>query len=270
MQAVQQTWDAADYAANSAVQAGWGRELIGRLALRGDEQVLDIGCGDGRLTAQLAARLPAGAVLGIDASAAMQALATERWGDGVRLTFRQMDAQAIHAAADLARRFDVVFSTSALHWVADHPAVLTGVRRSLRRGGRLWLQTAAVGNCAAVLTAAEQVCAAPRWRDRFAGFSHPWRFCAQSDYARWLPQAGLRPDRLAIVRRSVWHAGAEALSGWLRTTWLPYLTRLPAAERADFVAALVAAYLHHVPTDAAGRIPVEMVRLEVVATLANE
>ena len=64
-------WNAAAYAANSAVQQSWARELIAKLKLRGDEHILDVGCGDGKVTAELAAAVPRGLVVGIDASAEM-------------------------------------------------------------------------------------------------------------------------------------------------------------------------------------------------------
>ncbi len=135
MDAAQQVWNALDYAANSSAQYGWGCELIDKLTLRGDERILDIGCGDGKLTALLAQCVPAGVVVGIDASAEMVALASKRWGEGDRLMFRQMDAQEIRSATDLAGRFDVVFSNSVLHWVPDHPAVLAGIHHSLCASG---------------------------------------------------------------------------------------------------------------------------------------
>ncbi len=266
MDSKQQGWDAADYADNAAVQAGWGEELMDRLELVGDERVLDVGCGDGRLSARLAGRVAEGSVLGIDSSPAMVALASERWGRAPRLVFRQMDAQALGEDSTLAGRFHLVFSTSALHWMADHPQVLAGMRHCLRPHGRVWMQTAAAGNCAAVLEATETVCRQPRWQVRFDGFRHPWRFFTPADYARWLPHAGLSPQRLEIVRRRVWHDDREALAGWLRTTWLPFTGRLAEAERPAFVADLVTAYEAAVVKDAHGRIPVEMVRLEVVAS----
>ncbi|HZL65322.1 MAG TPA: methyltransferase domain-containing protein [Thermoleophilia bacterium] len=72
-------WDARDYAAHSCAQLGWARELIEKLRLRGDEDVLDIGCGDGRATALIAERLPRGSVLGVGNSASMIALAEEQF-----------------------------------------------------------------------------------------------------------------------------------------------------------------------------------------------
>jgi len=266
MKSVQPIWDAQDYAANSSVQYGWGRELMDMLALCGDEHILDIGCGDGKLTALLAQRVPAGVVIGIDVSAEMVALASERWGEGDRLMFRRMDAQDIRSAADLTERFDAVFSNSALHWVPDHPVVLAGVHAALRAGGRMLIQTPGAGNCAAFVDAADRVRMMPRWRGYFADFRFPWLFYEAEDYAYWLPQAGLRIDAIELQHKDMCHENRAALAGWMRTTWLPYLARVPEAEQAVFIDATVDAYLADVPPDAAGRTHVDMVRLDIAAT----
>ena len=116
-------WDPRDYAVNSSSQALWAQELMERVDWRGDEVVLDVGCGDGRLTAELAARVPSGRVLGIDSSAEMVAHA-QRTHPSVaypNLRFARMDAAAIQ----LPREYDLVFSNAALHWVAERGTALS-------------------------------------------------------------------------------------------------------------------------------------------------
>jgi trans-aconitate 2-methyltransferase len=259
-------WDAEDYAANSSAQFCWGVELMGKLAWWGNERVLDLGCGDGKLSARLAEHAPAGAVTGIDASAQMIALAHARWakkmqGTKQRLSFVRMDAQALRFES----AFDVVFSNAVLHWVSDHPAVMAGVRRALRPGGRLLLQTPGAGNCAQFVEAVDQVRGQPRWRSFFRDFAFPWQFSAVTDYANWLDRAGLETQRIERVHKDMRHSGPEALVGWMRSTWLPYLDRLPGAQRGVFVLEVIDRYLRQVPTDDAGCTHVDMVRLEVAA-----
>ena len=111
-----QGWDGRDYERHSAQQRSWGGDLIAELALRGDERVLDLGCGDGTLTARLAGLVPNGSVLGIDAAPEMLAAAQEKCGPNMRVTVG--DIQAL----DFADAFDLVFSNAALHWVPDHAA----------------------------------------------------------------------------------------------------------------------------------------------------
>ena len=121
-------WNSEDYARNSTAQAGWALELLDGVPLRGDEDVLDIGCGDGKITAELAARVPRGSVVGIDYSDDMVRLAHERHGASARnLRFEPGDARKLEST----EAFDLVFSSSVLHWIVDHGPVLRGIRRAL-------------------------------------------------------------------------------------------------------------------------------------------
>src|SRR5665647_3189454 len=107
------------------------------------------------------------------------------------LSFRRMDATRL----ELPRAFDVAFSTAALHWVDDHEAVLGGVRRSLRPGGRLLFQMGGRGNVAEAWAVVDEVVARPRWRGYFAGFAPPYHFHNPEDYEAWLPRARFRVAR---------------------------------------------------------------------------
>ena len=261
-------WDARDYAAHSAAQQEWARELIAKLRQRGNEAVLDVGCGDGRATALIAERLPKGSVLGVDKSASMIALAKERFPPASHpsLRFRQMDATRL----ELPRAFDVAFSSAALHWVDDHETMLRGVRRCLRPGGRLLFQMGGRGNAAEAVAEVDGVIARSRWRGFFDGFTSPYYFYSPDDYEAWLPRAGFCVARAELLPKDMRHADRGALLGWLRTTWFPYTERLPADLRDAFLDDVAAAYVAVHPPDAEGVIRVRMVRLEVEATVARD
>ena len=117
-------WNAAEYAVNSAVQQSWARELIARLKLRGNEHILDVGCGDGKITAEIARAVPRGSVVGMDASAEMIGFARKTFPKSniSNLKFQIADARKIR----FKTKFDLVFSNAALHWVDDHEAILRG------------------------------------------------------------------------------------------------------------------------------------------------
>jgi trans-aconitate methyltransferase len=253
-------WNAEDYAANSSAQYEWGRELLERIPLQGHEHILDLGCGDGKLTALLAARVPRGTVTGIDSSTDMLALAQRHWAGG-NLSFRPMDMQVLGFEA----AFDVVYSNSAVHWAADHPAILAGVHRALRPGGRLLMQAPGAGNCAGFVAAADSVRREERWREYFRDFRFPWCFVTADEYRQWLPAAGLVVDYLKPMNLDMCHADRAALAGWFRSTWMPYLDRVPAPQRDAFAEAVVEAYLARWPQDRDGSTHVAMVRLEVAA-----
>jgi trans-aconitate methyltransferase len=255
--------DARDYVAHSSAQQEWARELIAKLRLRGDEDVLDIGCGDGRATALIAERLPQGSVLGVDKSANMIALAAEQFPRAAHphLTFRRMDAIRL----DLPHAFDVAFSTAALHWMDDHEAMLRGVRSCLRPGGRLLFQMGGRGNIVEALAVVDGVIARSRWRGFFDGFIPPYHFYSPEEYEEWLPCAGFCVARAELIPKDMRHAHHQAFLGWLRTTWFPYTDRLPAELRDAFLGDVASAYAAAHPPDAEGAIRVRMVRLEVEA-----
>ncbi|HVO18455.1 MAG TPA: methyltransferase domain-containing protein [Anaeromyxobacter sp.] len=253
-------WDAADYHAHSSAQTAWAREVHGRLELAGDEAVLDLGCGDGHLTAELSERLPAGRVVGLDADPDMIAFA-RRTFVGANLSFVQGDVRTFA----LAEPVDRVVSTACLHWVAEHAAVLRRCRAHLPPGGRILLQMGGRGNCAGILEACAEVAARPRWASHLHGFSSPWHFHGPEEYRRWLPPAGFRLVRAELLDRPMVHDGRAGFQGWMRTTWMPVLHRLPEEGRADFLEEVSDRYLEAHRPDAQGRTRVAMVRLEVEA-----
>src|ERR1044071_8121747 len=103
-----QKWNPADYAANSVVQQAWAREIIAKLKLRGDERILDVGCGDGKVTAEIARAVPRGEAVGVDASPQMIDFARKTFPPSKisNLEFQVMDARQIQ----FLRKFDLLFS----------------------------------------------------------------------------------------------------------------------------------------------------------------
>jgi trans-aconitate 2-methyltransferase len=261
-------WNARDYADNSSAQATWAAELIEKLRLQPSESLLDIGCGNGAVTSRLATRLTAGRVLGIDSSEDMIRLAESSY-PGSRhpnLSFLRMDAAAIR----LPRQFDVAFSNATLHWVADQPAVLRGVRSCLRPGGRVLFQMGGRGNAGAVVYVVRALVAEPRWRRYFDGFVAPYHFYGPEQYRDWLAESGLEALRVELVPKDMRHPNPAGLRGWLRTTWFPYTDALPLELRDRFLDEILAAYLDRVPPERDGGTHVAMMRLEVEARLLTQ
>lgn len=256
-------WDPEDYAASSASQARWGQELISRIAWCGDERVLDVGCGDGRLTMALARKVPSGEVLGIDSSADMiaHARAVHSETDSPNLRFLPMDARRIK----LPSRYDLVFSNAALHWIPDHPAFLRGAADVLRPGGRLMVSCGGRGNAADVFAALRTQMRAPDWRACFRNLEKPYFLYSEADYDQWLPEAGFKPVVVRLVSKDAVHEDTAAFKAWLRTTWMPYTQRVPEERRGEFIEAVVQCYLKVRPVDVRGAVRVRMVRLELDA-----
>ena len=258
----QNRWNPNDYARHSTAQFQWARELIAKLQLRGDEAVLDIGCGDGKVTVLLAQATPRGHVIGIDSSPDMITLA-RRSSRAPNLEFVEMDARALM----FQDSFDVVFSSAVLHWIKDHRALLRGVRASLKRGGRILFQMGGRGNAQEVFMAFEKMTAcSDRWKSFFANFEFPYGFYGVEEYTQWLREAGLEPHRVELISKDMVYPHREGMAGWIRTTWLPYTERLPANLHRSFIDEMIETYLRDHPAAADGTIHTKMVRLEVEAT----
>jgi trans-aconitate methyltransferase len=256
-------WDAEEYARNSAAQFRWALELIGKLTLRGNERILDIGCGDGRVTAELARRVPQGKVVGVDSSEEMvrKACAAFPPSSMPGLSFLHMDARSL----SFPDAFDVAFSNAVLHWIKDHSPMLAGVARCLRVGGRILFQMGGKGNGEEIFSIASDITRHNPWREHFYGFDFPWSFYRPDEYVGLLERAGFSARRIELVSRDMKQKGREGLLGWVRTTWMPYTERLPEDLREPFLAEAVDRYLAVHPLTAEGEAIVRMVRLEVEA-----
>ena len=259
-------WNAADYAANSTVQQSWARELIAKLKLVGDEHILDVGCGDGKVTAEIARALPRGSITGADASPQMIEFAKKNFTtkEFPNLRFRVMDARKIK----FDRQFDLVFSNAALHWVDDHQAILRGASAVLKTGGRLAISCGGKGNADDVFTALRPEMRLARWRDFFRQMPTPYFFYAPGDYEKWLPKFGFQINALKLAPKDATYDGAEGFATWLRTTWIPYVQCVPEDIREEFIAAVTQRYVAKHPPDAENKVHVRMVRLEIDAVKA--
>lgn len=130
-------WHASDYHSQSGLQHAMAQEQLARLSLEGGERVLDVGCGDGKVSAEIAVRVPRGAVLGVDPSRNMIDFASSRFGPAfTNLTFEVADARRLHYPGE----FDLVVSFNALHWVREQDQALGSIRAALKPTGRALLR----------------------------------------------------------------------------------------------------------------------------------
>ncbi len=256
-------WNAAAYAANSVVQQAWARELIAKLNLRGDECILDVGCGDGKVTAEIARAVPGGSATGVDASAEMIAFAQKTFPakKNPNLKFHVMDARQIK----FDREFDLIFSNAAWHWVDDHQAILRGAASVLGPGGRLIVSCGGKGNAHDVYLALRPEMRLKRWREFFRGMGKPYFFYTPADYEKWLPRFGFKIRKVQLAPKDANYAGRDGFAAWLRATWLPYVQRVPESLREEFIVSVTNRYATKHPPDTNGKVHVRMVRLEIDA-----
>lgn len=253
-------WNAADYHKNSASQQNWAHELIEKLQIKGDERILDIGCGDGKITAEIAQMVPDGSVVGIDSSAEMVSFAGKSF-TAPNLTFMAMDARSL----TFENECDIVFSNATLHWVVDHRPVLQGISRALTNGGKCLLQMGGKGNAAMIIDTILSKAIEERWGHYFAEMSFPYGFYSPDQYVPWMQEAGLTPVRVELIPRDMVQNGPDGLAGWIRTTWMPFTHRIPEDLCESFITDVVQEYIAKHPLDDKGLVHVPMVRLEVEA-----
>jgi len=199
-----------------------GHEVLERTQLRGDEVVLDAGCGSGELTAELAARVPDGRVYAVDGSPRMAALARARLGE--RATVWVGDLLEL----EVPEPVDLVFSAATFHWIDDHERLFERLRAALKPGGRLVAQCGGAGNIAALRAAIEEVSGDP-WM--------PWNFATPQETEKRLLAAGFSEARAWLYERPV--TPDEPLV-FLKTAILgEHLARLPEEERDPFARAVL-------------------------------
>ena len=220
-------FDGARYRQTSTHQREWGARLIAELELSGDEAILDVGCGDGTLTGQLAACVPRGTVLGIDASAGMIEAAQSLTRPG--LAFQQLDVNDAGFHGD----FDLVFSNAALHWVRDHARLLRVLHQALRTGGTLRTNFAADGNCSTFYRVARELMAGDFEGD-FDGFEWPWFMPTLETYEGLLAASPFAEYRVWGENADRHFPDEAALLGWIdHPSIVPFKQHLApdAAER---------------------------------------
>jgi trans-aconitate 2-methyltransferase len=224
-------WDAETYDAISDPQFEWGMEVLARLELVGDETALDAGCGSGKVTAELAKRLPSGRLIAVDGSEAMIAKARGRLGDAV--TYSVQDLSELQ----LGEPVDLIFSTATFHWILDHERLFRRLHAALRPGGRLVAQCGGRGNVAEHARAIASVATQPPFAAHFGGMTVMWNFAGPEETEAKLRAAGFSATRCWLEPKPV--TPEDPLRFTMTVTLGPHLTRLPEELRLPFAEAIL-------------------------------
>ena len=223
-------WDAATYDRVSGPQVAMAGPVIERLTLRGDETVLDAGCGSGRVTKLLLERLPRGRVIAVDAAPSMVEEARAALGDRVRVIRSDL------TELELDEQVDAVFSNAVFHWVQDHDALFARLHAVLRPGGRLVTQCGGAGNVDRFHAVAKEVGDAEPFAEYLAGWVGPWNFAGREETEERLHRAGFDAPHVWLEPHPV---VPEHTLEYLRTVCLGHhVERLPEGLRDEYVAAV--------------------------------
>ena len=249
--ALAQEWNSSRYAENARFVSELGEPLIGLLNPKPGERILDLGCGDGVLTAKIA---ESGAqVCAVDASPDMVAAAQSRG-----LNAEVMNAYKLSFHSE----FDVVFSNAALHWMKRDPdVVIEGVRRALKLGGRFCAEMGGHGNVAGITVA---LCATlERYGIKNSASLIPWFFPTADEYSQRLERAGFRIEYTALIPRPT--PLPTGMRGWLETFAMPFAKSVPEEKHGEFLDE-VTQRLRPVLCDESGKWTADYVRLRFLAT----
>jgi trans-aconitate 2-methyltransferase len=216
-------WDASSYDRVSDPQIAMARDVIDRLELRGDERVLDAGCGTGRVTALVAERVPDGHVIAVDGSEAMVS-ETRRRG------FEAFVSDLVELQLD--EPVDAVLSTATFHWIEDHEALFARLFAALKPGGRLAAQCGGAGNIANVQVAIDAVD-----DPAFRGWAGPWNYATPEQTRARLERVGFTDVWTWL---QPWPVEPADPHEYFTTVILgSHLERLPGDEQAPFVDAVL-------------------------------
>jgi trans-aconitate methyltransferase len=251
-------WNGEGYHHHSQIQFAWAQEMLKRISFRGDEHVLDIGCGDGKITANIAAQVPQGKIIGIDRSESMIAFAQRTYSASHKnLHFE------LRNATDLTyqSRFDLVFSCACLQWIKNQLAVLEGVHMGLVTGGRFL----AVIPDPSYIDRAIDTAFYTQWREARQKYVKPCVEYNIENYTELLHQAKLRPVSLCTRISSMGFANRDELLQWLLQVLV--FEPLPKKAHIFFTHEVINALLAQHPSSShpSGAINIPMPLLEVEA-----
>lgn len=225
-------WNAGIYHRLSQPQVGWGLEVLERLNPWPGERILDIGCGTGRLTREVAARTRT-LVVGVDPSAAMLTEAMAHRPEHVAFV------RADGAALPVRGGFDAVFSTATFHWILDHDRLFEEIFAALRPGGRLVAQCGGGANLKILRGRARALMESPRFNAWFGTWSEPWYYANADDTRVRLALAGFTNVNVSLQPAPTSFPDAQGYSDFISCVCVRHhVDALPADQRPPFVAAL--------------------------------
>jgi trans-aconitate 2-methyltransferase len=226
-------WDAAEYSRRSSLQEAMAQEVLALLDLNGSERILDVGCGDGKITARIASRASKGSVVGVDPSRDMISFAQGHFGPPTlpNLRFEVADARRL----PFKNEFDLVVSFNALHWIPEQQVALNSIRSTLVSGGKAQLRLVPRGARKSLENVAEETRRTSRWNAYFQDFDDPYLHLTPEEYAAVAERSGFRVLRTS-TKDHAWDFGTRAaFSGFCAVGCVAWTSRLPTADRQDFI-----------------------------------
>lgn len=217
------------YKKASKHQKEWGNKLISQLQLKGNETILDLGCGDGVLTKELASLVPDGKVIGIDASEGMlEAAKTYHSGN---LSFVKMDINDM----SFPNEFDVIFSNAALQWVKDHKKLLKNSYTALKPCGIILWNFAGDGNCSNFFEVVKGKMMDERYKNYFTGFEWPWYMPSKNEYEQLVENFKFSKVDIFEENADRFFSDTDEMIRWIdQPSLVPFMKYIPVESKEAF------------------------------------
>ncbi|KAF3361784.1 Uncharacterized protein PHSC3_001674 [Chlamydiales bacterium STE3] len=239
--------DAKHYKENSHLQYSLAQDPLKDYLFQVDETILDIGCGDGKITAQMAEKVPKGQVIGIDKSRSMIGLAKLSYPEKVypNLKFEIEDIKHL----TVCHSFDLITSFSCLHWIENQVIALEKIKQLLNPLGKAIILT--FPRCPTFWDPIEFVADGAKWRNYFANNSRPYHFLNEEDYKKIVKELGLKIVNIETSSHVAKFKGKKGFEDYVRG-WLPFLIDLPKSLHEEFLEEIGNKSLEFVPLDREG------------------
>jgi trans-aconitate 2-methyltransferase len=222
-------WNAQLYRERSTLQQTMAAEVLQSLDLTSSERVLDVGCGDGRITFEIARRVPKGYVVGVDPSSNMIELASQNPAPNLR--FEVADARSL----PFDHEFDLVVSFNALHWIHEQDLALASIHKSLKTSGRAHLRLVPIGPRKSIETVLEETRNSPAWSKYFAEFRDPYLRLTEEAYCALAQESSFRIESVQTESKA-WNFGTRAeFFAFSSVTMVEWTKRLPELLRSRFI-----------------------------------
>ena len=226
-------WNAPGYARIAQLQEVMAAEALELLKLNRAEKVLDVGCGNGKVTAQIATRAPRGVVVGIDPSSEMIAFASNQFASTTypNLRFQTGDARNL----PFRDEFDLVVSFNALHWIPNQDTALRSIRGTMTPNGVAQLRLVPAGKRKSLENIIEEIRCSPRWASAFRDFRDPYLHWTPEEYSAAAERNHFRVENIRTEDKAWEFKSREAFVAFGMVTFVEWTKRLPEEQKLAFV-----------------------------------